>query len=60
MFYFTCNHGVKRKQCIFHDGQSTKAKTFLQCFILHVTTAYPQAVFDPAKNVLQYFCNNLV
>jgi len=27
-----------------------------QCFILHVTTFYLQAVFDPAKNVLQRFC----
>jgi len=27
-----------------------------QCFILHVTTVYFRAVFDPAKNVLQHFC----
>jgi len=37
-------------------GKSTALKHFCKCFILHVTTVYLQAVFDPAKNVLQLFC----
>jgi len=38
------------------DGSSRGSKTFLQRFILRVTTAYLQAVFDRAKTVLQHFC----
>jgi len=29
---------------------------FCKCVILHVTTVYLQAVFDPANNVLRHFC----
>ena len=36
--------------------KSMALKHFCKCFISHVATVYLQAVFDPAKNVLQYFC----
>jgi len=56
MFYLTCNHGLRESNEFFTIGGRRRRKHFCKLFILHVTTVYLQAVFDPAKNVLQYFC----
>jgi len=41
-------------------GKSTALKHFYKRFILHVTTVYLQAVFDPAKTFGNIFANVFV
>jgi len=57
---YTCKIKHLQNICknVLEPREVDGSRTFSKYFILHVTTAYLQAVFDPAKNVCNIFARS--